>query len=111
MAIFEVNLYAISNNADLHTTLLNKMEGERVSGKVWTDDYSVVSGVDEAGVPTTFCSVRFNDAANRTAVLNWINGLAGFKADCEIGSYVKYHKCFHDEKLPCEAPVTLWEKT
>ena len=109
MAIYELNIFAISNNTDLHTVLQSKIP-VKLDARMWADDYTINTGTDDAGVPTTFISIRFNDSADRTVIANQINTLAGFKADCEVGSYVKKHKCFHDEGLACNPAVTLWEK-
>lgn len=110
MAVYELQVYAISSNADLHTVLRSKIPA-KLDARMWADDYTVITGNDfDSGVPTTRVSVRFNAEADRTTIASQIDALAGFKVDCEIGSYIKKHLCYHDEGKPCETAVILWEK-
>ena len=108
MAIFELNIYAISNNPEVHTKLRNKIPA-KLDARVWADGYDVIES-EAGGIPTTSISVRFNQSADRTVILNQINALAEFKPGCEIGSFIKKHKCYHDEGLGCDPSVTIWEK-
>lgn len=115
MSIYELSIFALSNNATLHTNLQSKIPA-KLDTRIWLDTtasdegYSINTG-DIGGIPFTNIEVRFNDEADRTAVINQINALVEFKTDCEIGSYVKYHLCNHDNKSSCSQATTYWEKT
>lgn len=115
MAVYELNIRAISNNSDVHTSLKSKIP-DQLDARIWSNDYVVDDDATEndyaggEGISTTSVSVRFNDSADRTTVINEINALANFKTNCLSGSYIKQHKCYHDEGLSCDDPVILWEK-
>ena len=108
MAIYELTICVISSNAALHTALRGKVP-TKVDARIWAKDYEVNEGAVE-DIPYTYISVRFNNSVDRAAVIDQINALADFGADCEVGSYIDTHKCYHDEGLPCDAPVRIWEK-
>lgn len=111
MALYETNILAISSNPEVHTDLRDKIPA-KLDARVWADDYRIVSGIYlDSGIPYTYVSVRFNASADRTTILNQINALTEFKTDCEIGSYIKKHKCFHDEGGDCNPPVVIWRKS
>ena len=42
----------------------------------------------------------------KTITKKWLESINA----CEDGSFVREHKCYHDEGLPCDAPVRIWEK-
>lgn len=61
------------------------------------------------GITIFSCSVRFHLEADRNGITNSVKGLAGIIQACEDGSFIREHKCFHDEEIPrpCEEETIL----
>jgi hypothetical protein len=109
--LYAVDLYAISNNADMLTALKTKVP-TKLDNKTWPTHYEVRDVYDDIQeAPAVRIEVRFINKADRTAALNSINALAEFKPDVLLGSFVGKHLCGHDEGLPCSSIVKLWEKS
>lgn len=67
-------------------------------GRVWDGQYNCEEDVDTFdGIAFLSCSVRFNLEVDRNGITNSVRGLAGVIHSCEVGSYVREHKCYHDE--------------
>lgn len=70
--------------------------------RVWNGEYSFNEGAGIDGIQVFNCAVRFNVKADRDAVANSVKGLAGILNACEVGSFVREHRCYHDE-VPLKA--------
>jgi hypothetical protein len=78
--------------------------------RVWSGEYTCVDAVDEIdGIKTFLCRVGFNLESDRAGIVTSIKGLTGIINNCEVGSYVREHKCFNDETplKPCEVETIL----
>ena len=111
MAIYAIDILAISNDEPTLTRIKNKIPA-RLDAKMWDAEYQVQDIIDiVSGAPAVNIQVRFNLAADRTAALNEINALSDLKPNLLVGSFIGKHKCYHDEGLPCSPLVKLWEKS
>ena len=76
--------------------------------RIWDSQYSCVDTMDEDG-KVFICNISFHVKSERDGIINSIKGLEGVINACEIGSYVREYKCFHDE-IPlksCEQETIL----
>ena len=75
--------------------------------KVWGEEYSLAQILPMgSNIPALVGSIRFNDGVDRDVVLNSVIDIAGIFPQCEVGSYVRLHTCYHDKPLsPCTIEV------
>ena len=78
--------------------------------RVWGGQYDNTENPDpEDGIMVFSCMVRFNMESDRAALTASVKGLAGVINACESGSFVREHKCYHDEtpQRKCEEETIL----
>jgi hypothetical protein len=78
--------------------------------RVWDGEYSFGNCSDpDDGINIFSCMIRFNTESDRASVVSSVKGLAGVINACEEGSFVREHKCYHDEtpQKPCEEETIL----
>jgi len=80
--------------------------------RVWDGSYTFDEFEDPFDLEGTMvfsCSVRFHLEADRNGITNSVKGLDGIIQACEDGSFVREHKCYHDEtpQKPCEEETIL----
>lgn len=78
--------------------------------RVWDGQYDFSEFDDPFNGVTVFsCSIRFHLKADRNGITNSVKGLDGIIQACENGSFIREHKCYHDEnpQKPCEEETIL----
>lgn len=106
---YSLDCYIKTNNQGIRNAvkqLIPSIEDDRV----WSGQYSYNETVDPFdGISIFSCSIRFNLEADRNGIINSIKGLAGVINSCEVGSFVREHKCYHDETplKSCEEETIL----
>ena len=77
--------------------------------RVWDGQYSYTDTLDVDSVMVFSCEVRFTTESDRNSISAEVKGLAGVINACEDGSFVREHKCYHDETptKPCEEETIL----
>ena len=77
--------------------------------RVWDGAYDFDDNEDAEGIMVFNCMMRFHTEADRNSVTTSVKGLAGVINACEDGSFVREHKCYHDETPPraCEEETIL----
>ena len=66
--------------------------------KVWGAEYSLAQVLPMGSdIPALVGSIRFNDGVDRDGALSSITDVAGIFPQCEVGSYIRLHTCFHDK--------------
>jgi hypothetical protein len=77
--------------------------------RVWGGEYVFAEGTDDEGTKVFNCQVRFNIESDRNSITASVKGLTGVINACEYGSFVREHRCFHDEipPKPCEEETIL----
>ena len=78
---------------------------------IWPDEYSLNQGLTmESGIPVLSGCIRFDEGVDRDAALQSVIGVAEIFLQCEVGSYIRLHTCFHDV-IPAKACVeeTIYE--
>mgnify|MGYP001589295623 FL=1 len=75
--------------------------------KVWGEEYSLAQILPMgSNIPALVGSIRFNDGVDRDVVLSSIVDVAGIFPQCEVGSCIWLHTCYHDKPLsPCTIEV------
>jgi hypothetical protein len=98
----------IRTNNDGIRNAVKQLIPDASDSRVWDGEYQHSETEDE-GVMAFSCAVRFNVEADRAAVVASVKGLAGIINACEVGSFVREHKCYHDEEVPkaCEEETIL----
>ena len=94
---YSLDCHIKTNNAGLRNAVkqvLPSIDDTRVWGGAY--DFSEFEDPFD-GVIIFSCSIRFHLEADRRGVTNSVKGLTGIIQACEDGSYVREHKCYHDE--------------
>lgn len=104
---YSLDCYIKTNNQGIRNAvkqLIPSIEDNRI----WDGEYDYKE-YEEEEVSVFSCMVRFNVKADRNAIINSVRGLAGVIHSCEVGSFVREHKCYHDETdaRPCEEETIL----
>lgn len=108
---FSLDIYIICNNP----VILDELEGKvhaKTDAKVWGIQYRKYQGTDEDGNKFLSAIVRFHQDVDRAVAWNWFENKV---REDEIlpqilaGSYLRLHKCYHDEIpiKPCEKTEIL----
>jgi hypothetical protein len=75
------------------------------------DEYNEETG-ESTGNYQGNAMIRYNNSTDRTATLDIINAIQDILDNCEVGSWIRELKCYHDEDPPSPCEVeTLWEVT
>jgi hypothetical protein len=80
--------------------------------RIWDTGYACVDTVDEGG-PVFIINISFHVESDRHGVYDSIKALDGVIQGCDIGSYVRIYKTWHDEAVdgipprPCEQEEIL----
>ena len=75
--------------------------------KVWGEEYNLEQVIPMGSdIPALVGHIRFNEDVDRTAALNSVTDVAGIFPQCEVGSYIWLHTCYHDKPLsPCTIEI------
>ena len=106
--IYSLDLYIMTDNSGLRNAVKAVLPASN-HATVWETEYEVVEGTNFDGNDFLRAEIRFNTSGDRTAVCNSVKGLVGIVDACEVGSYVREHRCYHDEipPKPCEVETML----
>lgn len=106
---YSLDCYIRTNNQGIRNAVKHLIPGIDDS-RVWDGqyDFDEFEGIED-GIMVFACMVRFNVEADRTSIVASVKGLAGIINACEIGSFVREHKCYHDEEESkrCEIETIL----
>lgn len=105
---YSLDCYIKTNSSEIRNAvkqLILSIDDSKVWGVQY--DYSEFEDLED-GTTVFSCTVRFNIKTDRDAVAASIKGLNNINA-CEDGSFVRKHKCYHDETppKPCEEETIL----
>lgn len=92
---YSLDCYIKTNNQGIRNAVKQLVPSIEDS-RVWNGQYDYKE-TEEEGVAVFSCMVRFNTKADRDGVTNSVRGLAGVIHNLESGSFVREHKCYHDE--------------
>lgn len=105
---YSLDCYIRTNNSGLRNAV-KQLIPIISDPRIWDGEYDYIEIPDEEGVIVFQCLVRFNVESERNAVTASVKGLAGIINACELGSFVREHKCYHDENpsRSCEEQTIL----
>ena len=89
--------YFESSNPNLLDVLAQKII-PRSDGRLWPDEYNIIRGVNEDGVPYLSLSLFFNDEAGRGNFRSFLGPFNGLKGEIKIAD------SWHDEKQANGSP-------
>lgn len=105
---YSLDVYIVTNNAGLMTAVKNVLPAID-HPSVWSGDYEWGEGTKENGDKFFTAMIRFNVKADRDGFTNSVKGITGIINQCLDGSFVREHKCYHDENpvKSCEEETIL----
>lgn len=109
--IFDLYIDISTDNRGILSAVKNLLP-TRESGKVWPDEYNIFETENSISG-----EIKFYDIAERTGFLNSLKGLQGVIRQCNHGSIIKTHECYHkwnkdnpDNKKECKNIIVELEK-
>ncbi|MCK5615444.1 hypothetical protein KAR91_76985 [Candidatus Pacearchaeota archaeon] len=109
--IFDIYITISTDNQGILNAIKNVLP-LRESSKVWPDEYNIVETENSISG-----EIKFYDIAERIGFLNSLKGLHGVISQCDAGSIIKTHECYHkwnkdnpDNKKECKNIVVELEK-
>ncbi len=105
---YSLDVKIITNNHGLRNAVKNILPSINHPG-VWGGQYIWNEDVDGEGNSYFFAEIKFNVKSDRDGFTNSVKGLTGIIKQCLKGSFVREHKCYHDEEInkPCEIETIL----
>lgn len=94
---YSLGIHIVINNSGKLTAIKNLLP-LRGDGRIWPDEYELFEGEDDDGNDYLLAEIRFNNIEERTGILNSIKGIEGMLHQCLPGSFIRQHKCYHDEE-------------
>lgn len=105
---YSLGVYIVSNNQGLLDSIKAALPLSS-NPALWNEQYALAQTTNMAMDNVLAGEIRFNADVNRDTALNSILDLTGIFTQCEVGSYIRLHTCFHDEiPKPCGVE-TLYE--
>ena len=104
---YSLDCYIRTNNNGIRNAV-KQLIPDKNDSRVWDGEYQC-DEIEDEGVTAFVCKVRFNLESDRASVVASVKGLAGVINACEDGSFVREHKCYHDETptRPCVVETIL----
>jgi hypothetical protein len=106
---YSLDCYIKTNNEGIRNAIKQILPSID-DARVWAAQYEFNEAEDPFDAIMIFsCSIRFHLKSDRDGFTNSVKGLAGIIQTCENGSFVREHKCYHDEipSLACEEETIL----
>ena len=94
---YSLGLHIVLNNTGKLAAVKNLLPLKE-DNNVWPDEYKLVEGKDDDDNDYLLVEIRFNNIEERSGVLNSIKGIEGILHQCLPGSFIRQHKCYHDEE-------------
>lgn len=108
---YSLDCHIITNNNGIRNAVKQLIPSIDDS-RIWGEEYEYYEKPNEDGVMIFSCRIRFHIKTERSAITSSVHGLQGILMACENESFVREHKCFHDEtpKKPCEQENVIRKK-
>jgi hypothetical protein len=105
--VYSLDVYIICNNQTILDKILAKLP-PKTNPQVWPDDYrDPTQTVDDSANKVITAMIRLNQDNYRSVIMNDLGGevtLGQIYDFFIVGSWIRFHKCFHDEGLSCPNP-------
>lgn len=92
---YSLDCYIKTNNQGIRNAIKQLIPSIE-DGRIWDGEY-IYKDFEDAGIMVFSCMVRFNVKIDRDEITNSVKGLSGVINSCEISSFVRELKCYHDE--------------
>ena len=108
---YSIQAYIKTNNSGIRNAV-QQLIPDKDDSRIWDAQYTCIDTVDEDG-EFFICNVNFHVQADRDGVVKSMKAFPGIINACEMGSYVKEYKSWHDEAVngvppyPCEQETIL----
>jgi hypothetical protein len=109
--IFDIYINISTDNQGILNAIKNILPLKE-QGKIWPDEYTIIETDNSISG-----EIKFYDIAERAGFLNSLKGLQGVIHQCNTGSIIKTHECYHkwnkenpDHKKECKSIVVELEK-
>jgi hypothetical protein len=110
---YSLDVHVICNNQTIIDALKAKVPA-KTDAQLWDVEYHKEEGTDIDGNKFLSAEVRFNQEVDRTVAWNWLKNKvqeAGILPQILTGSYLRVHKCYHDEVPERACEITdVWSK-
>jgi hypothetical protein len=105
---YSLDVYIISNNAGIRTAVKEVLPSKD-HPSVWDGEYNWNEGLNTDNNEYFSAEIKFNIKADRDGFTNSVKALDPIIDQCLPGSYVREHRCYHDETppKPCEEETIL----
>ena len=94
---YSLGLYIVTNNTGKLIAVRNLLPLKE-DGRIWPDEYKLVEGKTDEDNDYLLAEIRFNTIEERAGILNSVKGIEGVLHQCLAGSFIRQHKCYHDEE-------------
>ena len=109
--IFDIYINISTDNQGILNAVKNLLPLKENS-KIWPDEHVIFETENSISA-----EIKFYDISERAGFLNSLKGLEGVISQCDAGSIVKIHECYHkwnkdnpDNKKECKDIVVELEK-